>query len=98
MEQIRFHLISSILKKYRRVCQKFNFNGFLYFDTNIGHLDRLGKGFLYKHEEILPVDWRLVKSGELFEIHELLKQKKFYFYKDVEGKLYKTRLKRNVNK
>lgn len=80
------------------MCQKFNFNGFLHFDTNIGHLDRLGKGFLYKHEEILPIDWRLVKSGELFEIYDLLKQKKFYFYKDVEGKLYKTRLKRNANK
>jgi hypothetical protein len=80
------------------VCQKFDFNGFLHFDVQVSSIDRLGKGFLYKHEEILPIDWRLVKSSDLFEIQQILKQKKFYFYKDVEGKLYKTRIKRNATK
>lgn len=96
MEQIRFHLISSILKKYRKVCNKFSFTGFLYFDQKIGDLDRLGKGFLFNHEEILPTDWRKIKSSDLLKVYNSLKDKKFYFNKEVDGKFYKTRLKANV--
>lgn len=96
MEQLRFHLISSILKKYRKVCNKFSFTGFLYFDEKIGNLDRLGKGFLYNHDEILPIDWRKVSSPNLLRVYLSLKEKRFYFNKEVDGRFYKTRLKRNV--
>lgn len=93
MNYIRLHLISQILKNYNENCKRFSHDGFFYFNDKVGNIDRLGKGFLYNEEEILNLDWRKIKDKELLIILKKIKNKEFYFYKQIEDRFYKTKPK-----
>ncbi len=51
-------------------------------------------GLLYKSEEILPINWDNVKGKNLYQIYREINQNNFYFYKNINGKSYKTRPKK----
>jgi hypothetical protein len=93
MNCIRIHLTSKILQKYKKICKKLAYDGFLYFDSPVGEIDRVGKGFLFKKESILHTDWRDVKDIELIDAFKQLKNNKVFFYQTIDKKVYKTRLK-----
>jgi len=93
MNFIRMHLISQILKNYNENCKKFSHDGFLHFNSNVGKINRVGKGFLYNEEEVVFLDWRKIKDKELLYILKKLKNKEFFFYKNIDGKFYKTKPK-----
>jgi len=97
MDFIRYNLISKILTKYRENRNMYNHDNFFYFENNISKINRIGKGFLYNEEEIMPLEWQDIKGKELLEILKQMNQKNFFFYKNIDGKFYKTRpKKRNV--
>ena len=89
MNFIRTHLVSQILKNYNENCRKFSHDGFFYFNDKVGKINRVGKGFLY----VIHLDWRKVKDKELLTVFKKVKNKDFFFYKNIDGKFYKTRPK-----
>ncbi len=93
MNCIRIHLVSKILQKYKKICRRLSYDGFLYFDSPVGEIDRVGKGFLFKKDSILQTDWREVKDSELVDAFKSLKSNKVFFYQSIDNKVYKTRLK-----
>ena len=96
MDFIRYNLISKILTKYRDNRDLYKHNNFFYFNNKIGSINRIGKGFLYNEEEVMPIDWNEIKGKDLMIVLNEIKQKNFYFYKDINGKFYKTRPKKDV--
>ena len=52
--------------------------------------------FHIEKEEILPVGWYALEGNILLGIYDKLKSNEFFFYKRIEGKSYKARLKKNV--
>lgn len=96
MDFIRYNLISKILSKFRDNRDLYKHDNFFYFNQNFGKINRIGRGFLFNEEEVVPLDWNKIKGKDLVSILNELKQKNFYFYKDINGKFYKTRPKRNV--
>ncbi len=94
MNFIRYNLISKILSKYRDNRDLYNHDNFFYFNNKIGNINRIGKGFLFNEEEVVPVDWKKIKGKDLVAILNEMKNKNFYFYKDINGKFYKTRPKK----
>ena len=98
MNFIRYNIISKILSKYRDNRDLYDHDSFFYFNSEINKIDRIGKGFLYNKDEVVPVDWNNVRGKDLLNILKEMKNKNFFFYKDINGKFYKTRPKRNVKK
>jgi len=96
MNFIRIHLTSQILKNYNENCKRFSHNGFFYFNDSVGIINRIGKGFLYNREEVINLDWRKIRDEELLEVYKKMKNKEFFFFKELDGKFYKTRPKKNV--
>lgn len=98
MDFIRYNIISKILSNYRDNRNLYNHDSFFYFDSQVSKIDRIGKGFLYNKDEVMPVDWNNVTGKELVNVLQEMKRKNFYFFKNINGKFYKTRPKRNVKK
>ena len=94
MDSFKNILIFKILSKYRSMRETYAHQGFFYFESNISKIDRIGNGFLYNHEEIPPLDWRKLKGKELYKVYRELSNRNFYFYKNINGKFYKTRPKK----
>jgi hypothetical protein len=42
----------------------------------------------------MPLEWQDIKGKELLEILKQMNQKNFFFYKNIDGKFYKTRPKK----
>lgn len=97
MNFIKVHLISKIVKNYREIKTNFSHDGFFFFNTKVGDINRIGKGFLYKEDLIMPEDWRNIKGSDLLKILKRIEKKEFYFHKEINGRFYKTR-PRNVKK
>lgn len=96
MNFIRMHLVSKILRNYSDNCRKFSHNGFFYFNDKVGKINRVGKGFLYHENQVLHLDWRKVEDKDLLTIFKKIKNNDFFFYKDIDGKFYKTKPKSNA--
>jgi hypothetical protein len=94
MNFLRYTIISKILTKYRSKREFYNHEGFLYFDTKVGNINRIGKGFLYCEEEIIHQNWDDIDSNELFQVLKLIKNNQFYFFKTIDGKTVKFRPKK----
>ena len=97
MNFIKVHLISKIAKNYRQMRTSFSHDGFFFFNEKVSDINRIGKGLLYKEEVITPEDWRKIKGKDLIKILNQIKNREFYFHKEVNGRFYKTRPK-NVTK
>jgi hypothetical protein len=97
MNFIKIHLISKISKNYREIRTHFSHDGFFFLNKDVNKINRIGKGMLYKEELIIPEDWRKIKGNDLLNILKQIKEKKFYFYKEINGKFHKIK-PRNANK
>jgi len=97
MNPISHHLISKIIGIWLGISNYFNHKGFFYFNETIPYgnhkIDRIGKGLIYCEDEIIPVTWKDLKGNHLIAIYDRVKNKKLYFYKQIDNHLYKTRLK-----
>lgn len=73
---------------------------FYYFNTPIVDdnrlINRVSQFNPFEKEEIVPVGWYGLSGCTLIEIYDRLKNNEFFFYKKIEGKSYKARLKKNV--
>jgi hypothetical protein len=94
MDFIRYNLISKILTKYRQDKSLYQHDGFFYFKNKVSKINRIGKGFLYFEEEVLPIDWKSIKGKDLVQVYNLYKDNDIFFYKEIDGKFYKTRPKK----
>lgn len=101
MNFIDHHLISKAIELYKfklKVLEKED--GFLYFDfpiqTNIYKIDRIGNGFVYFENQILPLDWNSISGKTLLSILNELKLNNVFIYREIDGRFFKTRLRRNA--
>jgi hypothetical protein len=94
MNTIKKILIFKIIGQYRHLKEKYKHDGFFYFENPKSEINRIGSGLLYKSEEILPINWDNVKGKNLYQIYREINQNNFYFYKNINGKSYKTRPKK----
>lgn len=101
MNFIDHHLISKIIELYKfklKILEQEN--GFLYFDfpikTNIYKIDRIGNGFVYFENQILPLDWNSITGKTLLSILKQIKENNVYIYREIDGKIFKTRLRRDA--
>ena len=73
---------------------------FFYFNEPINDgdmiINRVSQFNPFQKEEVLPVGWYTLSGNTLIQIYDKLKNNEFFFYKIIEGKSYKARLKKNV--
>jgi len=93
MDFIKVYLISRIVKKYRILKDVLSHDGFFFLNESVNNIDRIGKGCLFKKDIITPLDWRKIEGKDLLKILNQIKSKEFYFLKEIEGRVYKTRPK-----
>ena len=98
MDFIRYNLISKILTKYREDKSLYEHDGFFYFKNKVNKINRIGKGFLYLEEQVLPLDWKSIKGKDLIQVYKSYKDNEIYFFKEINGKFYKTRPRKHVKK
>ena len=102
-DDIRKHLINSLSKKSHEIRSrvKIQHNEFIYFDKPINikngrcrhKIDRYGRGALYGQNDIFEIPWSLVPGTILIKALNLIKNNEVYFFKKIDNKTYKTRLK-----
>jgi hypothetical protein len=99
MSTISHYLVSKIIRMWLNVSNHFDHKGFFYFNETIEYgkskIDRIGKGLIYCEDEIIPVTWGSLKGNHLMSIYSKVKDKKLYFYRESNGRHYKTKLKSN---
>ncbi len=73
---------------------------FYYFNEPIKDgdkiINRVSRFNPFQKEEIVPIGWYGLSGNTLIQIYDKLKNNEFFFYKIIEGKSYKARLKKNV--
>lgn len=91
-------LIEREIENKRRVTKQTNF---YYFEEPIKDgkrlINRVSRFNPFEKDEIIPCGWRVLSGSALVQIYDNLKNNKFFFYKEVDGKSYKARLKKNEN-
>lgn len=92
------HLISKIELLILEKQNFFNHSGFIYFDEpaklkNNKLLNRVNRYNFYYQNEILPQSFYFLEAKELMSLFDKLKNNKFYIYKQIGEKDYKTRVK-----
>lgn len=103
MSFIRTHLVTSIQKKIKQKQDSINFSGFFYFDEKIKDnkrdwlINRVNDKNAYPHEKVYPLTFWTLDAKALVDLYGKIKNNDFYFYKRVNGKDHKIRLKRNEN-
>jgi hypothetical protein len=96
---IRTHLISKVFQLTNDKMKKTGVpvNSFVYFDNPIKckmyDVDRFGKGNFYFKNQILPLSWSSIDYNILGNAFDQLKSNKVYVYRNINGKIYKTRSK-----
>ena len=77
-----------------------NITNFYYFNDPIVDgkriINRVSRFHPFEKEEIVPIGWYLLSGNALIQIYDKLKNNEFFFYKLIDGKSYKARLKKNV--
>ena len=90
-------LIQQEIEGKKRVTKQ---TSFFYFNEPIEDddklINRVSQFNPFEKEGILPIGWHGVSPNTLIEIYDRLKNNEFFFYKRIEGKSYKARLKKNV--
>lgn len=102
MKQFNFiskHLIKQIelLISYKQ--RVLNHTAFLYFDEPIlvgkKSINRVNRFNYYFQDEILPQSFYSLSGIHLLKIYQALKKDNFYIWKEIKGRDYKTRIKKN---
>lgn len=99
------HLINQIKKMVKEKSKILDSgNNWFYFDETIkssspksqmwfGELNRINLYNVYQKEKLLPVSWINIPGKDLIEIYQILKENKFYTYKNITGRSHKVRIK-----
>lgn len=97
---ITCHVIQKIeqeIEAKRKVTKSTNF---YYFNEPIKDgsrsINRVSRWNPFEKEEICGLSWYALSGSTLVQIYDKLKNNDFFFYKMIEGKSYKARLKKNV--
>ncbi len=102
MNFIKTHLIAKIEEQVKHKQAVLKHNHFYYFDRPIIEdkkiIDRVNRFNPYRKDEILPSSYYSLKGGTLVDIFNQLKNNDFFIYKNIDGKSYKTRIKKDANK
>jgi hypothetical protein len=98
MNFIREHLVYKILKIFTEN-KALSTGGFLYLDNPVElnqykKINRIKESIPFCQEEIIPISWQDVPGKIMIKIWKELNSGKFYAYKTIDGKSYKTRKKR----
>lgn len=101
MSFIKRHLIKSIENQINKKQDSVNFIGFFYFDKKVKDkkrdwkINRVNNRNAYPDEKAFPLSFWSLDGKNLVDIYKILKNNEFYFYKKINGKDHKIRLKRN---
>lgn len=99
------HLINQIKKMVKEKSKILDSgNSWLYFDEKIKpkttksqmwfkELNRINTYNVYQTEGLLPVSWINIPGKDLIKIYQILKENKFYTYKNITGRSHKVRIK-----
>ncbi len=102
MNFIKTHLIAKIEEQVKHKQAVLKHNHFYYFDKPIIEdkkiFDRINRFNPYRKNEILPSSYYSLKGATLVEIFKQLKSNDFFIYKNIDGKSYKTRIKKDADK
>ena len=98
---IKTHIVEKIKKeislKGNRIDTPTSMVSWYYFDEPIvdgkRRVNRVSKFNPFGKEDIIPINWFEMSGGSLLELYAKLKDDKFFYYKLIDGKSYKTRLK-----
>lgn len=95
---INRHIIKKIEEIIIECQKKLNHNSFIYLDnpTIDGKkiINRLNSKSCYQKNEILPESYNSLRGRTLLSIFNQLKINKVYIYKEINGRYYKTRIKK----
>lgn len=101
MSFIKSHLVENIKKQIEEKQNSVNFIGFFYFDDVITfkywNINRINNISVYPKEKKYPLTFWSLNGETLLNIYKNLKSNKFFFYKKINGKSHKVRLKINDN-
>jgi hypothetical protein len=90
------HTIGRIIKEVIDLNVESQNKNFLFFDEPIIEddylIDRVNTNSPYQLEEVLPLNWYLLKGSTLVKIHQKLKERKVYVPKNINGTTYKIRI------
>lgn len=99
MSFIKTHLIKNIEKQIEEKQNSINFIGLFYFDESIKDdkrnwdINRVNNKNAYPLEKVYPLTFWSLNGKSLMSIYQRLKNNEFYFYKKINGKDHKIRLK-----
>lgn len=100
MNFIKNHLIKKIKDEVNRKQDSVNFNGFFYFNDIIEDnlkkwkINRVNRENVFPYERAFYLPLNSIGGSALIKIYDKLKKNEFYFYKKVNGKEYRIRLKK----
>lgn len=101
MSFIKKHLIKKIKDEVNRKQDSINFNGFFYFDNIIEDdlkkwkINRVNRENAFPYERAYFISLNSIGGPALIKMYDNLKNNEFYFYKKVNQKEHKIRLKRD---
>ncbi len=102
MNFIKTHLIKKIEEQVKVKQSVLKHDHFYYFDKPIldgkRFIDRVNRFNPYQKNEVLPLSYYSLNGMTLISIFKQLKDNNFFIYKNIEGKSYKTRIKKGENK
>lgn len=99
------HLIQKIeeeIEQKRKVTNTLSpSTNFYYFNESIKdgrrEINRVSRWNPFEKEEICGLSWYVLSGTALLKVYDKLKNNDFFFYKMIEGRSYKARLKKNVD-
>lgn len=94
------HVVKQIENEIENKSKLTTSTNFYYFNEPIKDgsriINRVSRFNPFQKEEIVPIGWYGLSGNSLIKIYDRLKNNEFFFYKIIEGKSYKARLKKNV--
>lgn len=94
------HVIQKIIKEIESKHKVTKDTNFYYFNEPIKDgkrsINRVNRSSPFEKEEIMCLSWYALSGSTLIQIYDKLKNNDFFFYKIIDGKSYKARLKKNV--
>lgn len=97
---ITCHLIQKIEQEIEAKRKVTTSTNFYYFNESIKdgsrNINRVSRWSPFEKEEIVGLSWYALSGLTLIQIYDKLKNNDFFFYKMIDGKSYKARLKKNV--
>lgn len=94
------HIIELIEKEIDKKRKLTSITNFFYFNEPILNgnikINRVSRFNPFVEEDVLPFDWYKLSGSTLIQIYDKIKHNDFFFYKLIDGKSYKAKLKKHV--